>query len=94
MPNILVSTIFGAKTRQPIVVVKLHKTARERGEFQLSIAEARDLAANILQAAESGLQDAFIIDFAKSFDLDEQGQAHMLRMFREMRRDRQNDETA
>lgn len=94
MPNILVSTLFGRNSNEPIVVVKLPKTARDRGELQLRVSEARDLAANILQAAESAIQDAFIVDLARSMKLDEQGQAQMLGMYREMRRDRQNDETA
>lgn len=94
MPRIEVSTIFGARARKPIVVIKWPKEARERGEVQLSVEEARDLAANIVQAAESAIQDAFLMDFAKSMDLDEHGQVQMLTMFRTMRRDRQNDETA
>lgn len=94
MPKILVSTLFGRNTNEAIVVVKIPKQARERGELQLRVSEARDLALNVLQAAESALQDAFIIDWAKSMELDEQGQAQMLAMFRQMRRDRQNDDTA
>lgn len=94
MPRIEVSTIFGAKARKPIVVIKWPTLARERGEVQFSVEEARNLAANIVQAAESAIQDAFLIDVAKSMGLDEQGQAHMLNMFRTMRHDRQNDETA
>jgi hypothetical protein len=94
MPRIEVSTIFGARARKPIVVITWPKVARERGDVQLSVEEARELAANIVQAAESAIQDAFLMDFAKSMDLDEHGQAQMLTMFRTMRRDRQHDETA
>ena len=50
---------------------------------------------NLLQAAESAIQDAFIVDFmTRKIGLDDRAVAAFLGDFRTMRRDRQNDETA
>jgi hypothetical protein len=61
----------------------------------MSVDEARDLAMNLIQAAESAVQDAFIVDFMTTkVGLDMPAVAHLLADFRTMRRDRQNDDVA
>lgn len=102
MKKLLVTTIYGHGTQQPIVELRLPRPSkkqpldeRQRNLVQMSVDEARDLAANLLQAAESAVQDAFIVDFMTTkVGLDMPAVAHLLKDFRTMRRDRQNDEVA
>ena len=102
MPRLDVSTIFGHGSQKPIVELRLPRPVtshpeheRKRNLVQLSVDEARDLALNLLQAAESAVQDAFIVDFMKlRIGLDERQVAALLAEYRTMRRDRQVDETA
>ena len=102
MPKFEVSTIYGHGTQQPIVEVRLPKPSKkqpvveqQRNLVQMSVAEARDLALNLLQAAESAVQDAFIVDFmTRKIGLEMPAVAQLLADFRMMRRDRQNDELA
>lgn len=91
MPRIDVTTLYGRNTQEPIVEVTFPKN---KNRVQLTVPEARDLAMNILQGAESALQDAFIIDFCKTLDIDDRAAAAMLQQFRLMRRDRQSDPSA
>lgn len=102
MPKLDVSTIYGHGSQQPIVELRLPKPSKkqplaeqQRNLIQLSVDEARDLALNLLQAAESAIGDAFLVDFmTQKIGLDMPAVAHLLADFRQMRRDRQNDETA
>lgn len=102
MGKILVSTIYGYGSQKPIVEIRLPKPSkkqppleRERNLVQLSVEEARDLAMNILQAAESAIQDAFIVDFmTQRVGLEPNIVGQFLSDFRAMRRDRQDDTTA
>jgi hypothetical protein len=55
---------YGGNTRQPFVEIKADKL---KEPLQLSPEEARDLASNLLQAAESAEQDAFIVEFHSDF---------------------------
>lgn len=59
-----VTSGFGGNTRQPFVEINAEKL---KGPMQLSPEEARDLAANLLQAAEAAEQDAFIFEFHSAF---------------------------
>jgi len=57
---IMVTSGYGGNTRQPFVEIKTDKL---KAPLQLSPEEARDLALNLLQAAEAAEQDAFIFEF-------------------------------
>ena len=99
MPKILVTTLYGHHHKRPIVEIRLPRdkpdTPKERRNMiQLEIAEARDLAMNILQAAESAIQDAFIVEFMSEILGDDRQAAAVLVAFRERRHDRQDDTTA
>lgn len=62
--TIHVESGFGANTRQPFVEIKTDKL---KEPMQLSPEEARDLAQNLMQAAEASEQDAFIFEFHSEF---------------------------
>lgn len=99
MPTITVTTIYGHKHKKPIVEIRLPRdkpeTPKERRNMvQLDVAEARDLALNILGACESAIQDAFIVEYFIELGLDEKAVAGLLNAFRERRHDRQNDPSA
>jgi hypothetical protein len=75
-----VESIFGAKTRQPLVTITL-----PGGQDRVTIHpdEARDLALNLLQAAEGALSDGFLMDFfTRELDLDLPQSAAMMVKFR------------
>lgn len=91
MPRIDVTTIYGAKSRQPIVEVTF---PNRQSSVQLAINEARDLALNILQAAESAIQDAFLVEFFEELGMEPQERAALLAAFRRRRHDRKSDITA
>lgn len=61
MTEISVESIYGHTTKQPLVNVIL-PDGRDR--VSLRVTEARDLAANLLAAAEAALGDGFIYEFA------------------------------
>lgn len=67
LETIWVESGYGYNTRQPFVEIKA-KQIRER--LQLSPGEARDLALNLLEAAESAEQDAFMIEYVKKMIVD------------------------
>ena len=99
MPKITVTTLYGHRHKKPIVEIRLPRdkpeTPKERRNMvQLEIAEARDLAMNILQAAESAIQDAFIVEWMTEILGDERKAAAVLVEFRDRRHDRQDDTTA
>lgn len=99
MPNITVTTIYGHKHKKPIVEIRLPKDTQDtpksrRNMVQLTIDEARDLAMNILQGAESAIQDAFIVEYFTELGIDDTRVAALLTAFRERRHDRQNDPSA
>jgi hypothetical protein len=62
--TILVTSGYGRNTRQPFVEIK---DDRLKAPLQLAPNEARDLALNLLQAAEAAEQDAFIFEFHSGF---------------------------
>jgi hypothetical protein len=102
MPRLDVSTIYGHGSQKPIVELRLPRPSaklpeheRKRNLVQMSVEEARDLALNLLAAAESAIQDAFLMDFAREgIGLDDRTAAALLDKFRMMRRDRQSDDAA
>lgn len=59
-----VSSGYGGNTRQPFVTIETEKLIKP---LQLYPEEARDLARNLLEAAEAAEQDAFIFEFHSSF---------------------------
>ena len=97
MPRITVTTIYGHKHKKPIVEIRFPKAGPDtpkdrRNLVQLPVDEARDLAMNILQGAESAIQDAFIVEFfQRETGLDDRQVAALLTAFRTRRHDRQND---
>lgn len=64
MRVINVTSGYGGNTRQPFVQVEMDYPKDH--PLQLEPNEARDLAANLLQAAEAAEQDAFIFEFHSS----------------------------
>jgi len=99
MPKIEVTTIYGVNTQTPIVEIRFPKPAkgapphRER-LIQMTVPEARNLAVNILQAAEAAIQDAFLVEFFKELGIDDAEVSALLSQYRLRRRDRQTDSTA
>lgn len=62
--TINVTSGFGGNTRQSFVQINIDKL---KEPLQISPEEARDLASNLLQAAEAAEQDAFIFEFHSEF---------------------------
>lgn len=95
--SIYVMSGYGANTQQPFIEIDYTKSQlnTQTWTLKLDVDDARDHAMNILQACEAAIQDAFLIDFAKELGMTKAAeQAHLLHLFRAMRRDRQNDDTA
>lgn len=87
--NIIVTSGFGHRTREPYVQMLCHAK-----DFmtQMSPADARDLAMNLLTAADAAEGDAFLVTFAmRQIGLDEQAAAKIMFAFREWRRQRDPD---
>lgn len=80
--TIWVESGYGGNTRQPFVEIKTDKL---KEPLQLSPKEARDLAQNLLQAAEAAEQDAFIFEFHRDLLGDDRMGASMLVEFRKWR---------
>ncbi len=83
--TIKVTSIFGGKARQPFVQIEMEYPKDH--PLQLEPNEARDLAANLLQAAEAAEQDAFIFEFHSTLGgtLDDKLGAGVLFQYREWR---------
>ena len=80
-----VRSMYGSKTRQPIVVF----TVPGGETVQMTPAEARDLAFNLLTGAEAADQDGFIVEFFKEkMRLEEEQAAMVLGDFRVWREKR------
>lgn len=62
--TIWVESGYGYNTQQPFIEIK-DERIKPGEKIQLSPEEARDLAMNLLEAAEAAEQDAFIIDYVK-----------------------------
>lgn len=82
---IRVESGYGGNTRQPFVEIK---DDRLKAPMQLSPEEARDLALNILEAAEAAEQDAFMFEFvSKDLHAGDQAAANIISEFRKWRDD-------
>lgn len=97
--SIEVTTIYGHHHKKPIVEIRFPRqpadTPKDRRNLvQLTIEEARDLAMNILQGAESAIQDAFIVEYFTELGIEERQVAALLSAFRQRRHDRQDDPAA
>lgn len=87
MMSILVSSGYGANTRQPFVELELE--LRDDGTIQISPDEARDLASNLFQAAEASESDAFLVEFhTEKAELPLEKAAALLDMYRRWRKER------
>lgn len=78
-----VRSMFGFNSQEPIVSFSM-----PGGEtVQMSPADARDLAMNLLRSAEAADTDAFVIGWAKAKipGIDDRGAAILLNDFRQMR---------
>lgn len=77
----VVTSIFGTRTRQPIVGVRFGDV-----EYQIAPEEAKRLAFMLLEGAEASLQDANVYRFMKgTVGLDDQRAAQVLGEFRALR---------
>jgi hypothetical protein len=83
--TINVTSGYGHNTRQPFVQIQMEYPKDH--PLQLEPNEARDLAANLLQAAEAAEQDAFIFEFHSTLggERDDKLGAGVLFQFREWR---------
>ena len=81
---ITVSSLYGAATRQPLVQVQW----ADLKPFTLTVEEARDLAANLLENAEAAEQDAFMVEFGINKLGGEREGALLLAEFRKWREGR------
>lgn len=83
MNVINVESGYGGNTRQPFVEIKTDKL---KEPLQLSPEEARDLASNLLQAAEASENDAFMFEFiSKELHAGDNAGANILMEFRKWR---------
>ncbi len=77
-----VSSIYGAQVRRPLVQIRIG----DQAPFAISPGEARDVAHNLLAAAEAAESDAFIFEFmAQKVGLGEPEGGAMLVAFRQWR---------
>lgn len=77
-----VASIFGAKTRQPLVELTIPPVLLQDGtRVQMSPEEASALGLNLLAGSEGAISDGFIVDFfVREMELSmEQAAAVMLR---------------
>ena len=80
--TIWVTSLYGMKTRVPLVEIHYEDTS-----VQLLLKEARDLALNLLRAAEASEQDAFLLEWAKSeIKVTDNGARRLLSGYREWRK--------
>jgi hypothetical protein len=89
MTTILVSSGYGGNTRKPFVMMQAPEIDRP---LQMSPTEARDLAANLLQAAEGTDSDAFLFEFlSKELGQPDPICAQLLLEFRKWREEHRNE---
>jgi hypothetical protein len=84
---IFTGSIVSSTTGEPLVMLRwfTHVT-------QLSIAQARDLALSLLDAAEAAKSDAFLVSFMGAGDKDPRAGAALVMAFREWREKRNPSE--
>lgn len=82
MTKISVTSGYGAQTKRPFV----HIDIPGAGSIKISPDEARELAANLLQAAEGADSDGFLVEFLKhTAELNQEQTIMVLREFRQWR---------
>jgi hypothetical protein len=64
--NFQVSTIYGSKSRLPLVRIAYGKLGREKEIATMPAEDARDLAFNLLQGAAASITDAFLVSFMEA----------------------------
>lgn len=78
MSTLWVRSIYGMKARQPLV--ELH---HQDMVIQLDVAAAREVAGNLLQAAEAAEQDAFLFQWSQAqVGCTDEAAVSLLRQFR------------
>jgi hypothetical protein len=77
---IKVNSIFGTRTRKPIVVINFRQEA-----VQVDPATARDLAMNLLRAAEAATSDAITWYFHTGLGLESDEASMILFEYRKLR---------
>ena len=82
-----VSTIYGVKTRQPLVLIGFLEDDKTPAiAYQMAPDEARNVAHMLVEAAETAEQDAFIVHFAiDEMDASPEIAATLLTKFRKYR---------
>ncbi len=96
MPNknnrkaIKVSSDFGHNTREPFVEIEMEYPKDH--PLQIHPDEARDLAMNLLQAADAADGDQFIFEFFSNIMHDDRAGAKSLIEFRKFRDERRGRE--
>jgi hypothetical protein len=85
--EIHVSTVYGHNARKPIVQIEFRQEM-----VQMDVETARDLAQNILQAAEAALTDAFIFEFVEKLVGDSKAAAMSLIELRKFRYKKMQEE--
>lgn len=82
--KVWVSSVYGHNTRKPLVKIEAETLDQP---LQISPNEARDLALNLLEAAEAADQDAFMFEFVTQvIGQTEQVAASILIDFRDWRK--------
>lgn len=85
--QIFVNAGFGYNTRLPFVSLRLKDVAT-----MMRVEEARDLAMNLLQAAEAAESDQFIIEWVtKEMKGSDQAAVVLLKSFRELRQSKRKE---
>ena len=85
--NILVSSGYGGNTREPFVEIKMDYPKDH--PLQIHPDEARQLAMNLLQAADAADTDSFLFEFvSKDLNAGDHAGANILMEFRKFRDER------
>lgn len=86
MSKVWVSSIYGYKTKQPLVEIHYQDTM-----LQISPTEARSLAASLLLCSEATEQDAFLIEWLQqSMSVEISEAAVVLHEYRDWRKKRKD----
>jgi hypothetical protein len=85
--NILVSSGYGGNTREPFVEIKMDYPKDH--PLQIHPDEARQLAMNLLEAAEAADTDSFLFEFvSKDLNTGDKAAAGILMEYRKFRDER------
>lgn len=80
--GMVISTLYSATAYKPLVQIDLGKTLNF---LQIDAREVRDFALSLIEAAEASMSDAFLIEFFKRFDFQDEQLWGVIREFREWR---------